>query len=103
MDYLMVLPNPHAALDEHGEPSAAVQVEGSSGAVWVGARIDAERSRREGRTRFVFERAPVRVPCTAYYMRRLEDGDLLPADEATARRAGLPWAEPTDQPSAVVP
>jgi hypothetical protein len=89
-DILMVLPNPAAATDENGEPCAAVQFENSSGSMWVGAQIDFARSKAEGRTRFTFDTTrPVQVPCTAYYMRKLIDGDLLPADEATAKRAGL--------------
>ena len=83
---MLVRPNPAHARDHLGEPCAAVPFETQSpGAplAYVGARIDFPRSRTEHRQTYVFDAPsdpPVSVPLTAYYTRKLEEGELLAAD-----------------------
>jgi hypothetical protein len=84
MKTLSVVPNPHAAHDAEGTPCATVMVEGVADQ-YVGARVDVEATRTAGKMRFVIGDEPVRVPLTAYYLRRLQDGSLLAADEDTWR------------------
>lgn len=100
---LLVLPNPDCSLDHTGEPQGAVQLARADGAIfldaWVGARVDAERTKKEGRFVFVFDReTPVRVATIDYYLRKLQEGSLLPADQATADAAGVPWTPPEPAP-----
>ena len=78
---MQVRPNPKHARDHYGEPCAAVPREGDITS-WVGARVDYKRSREEGRICFLFDALsdpPVVVPVTAYYARKIEEGELLPA------------------------
>lgn len=101
---LSVLPNPHHALDAHGHP-VGVPHEHGRGA-YVGAKIDPKRTvthpRAHGDTRpplqdtafIVDDATPVQVPNTKYYLERLADGSLLPADERTARAAGVKFVAP---------
>src|SRR5690606_35565370 len=68
---------------------------------YVGAKVDATktkvlRAKVEGdirpsfqNTEYSFSRDPVSVPMTAYYRQGLRSGAILPADEATAKWAGL--------------
>jgi hypothetical protein len=41
---------------------------------------------KEFKPRDYIEAEPVEVPETAYYLRRLADGDLVPADDQTTKR-----------------
>ena len=41
---------------------------------------------------FVPTTTDTEVPCRVEYVRALQSGDLEPADEATAKAAGLPWS-----------
>lgn len=90
---MKVRPNPAHARDHYGEPCAAVPHEiTASGAqiAYVGARVDFKRSREERRQVYVFDAPsdpPVEVPQTAYYVKKLEEGELLPADDASRKHA----------------
>jgi hypothetical protein len=102
---LRVLPNPSHALDHEGRPQCAVQFENARGDYWVGASVDQERTLAARKTFFVFdEETPVEVPPTGYYVRKLLDGELLPADAETAKLAGVPFpVKSVDQPRAPAP
>jgi hypothetical protein len=109
---LRVLPNPHLTLDADGYPATAVPVMGVPGD-FIGARLervgdgadpasDASVSgegsleqRLSPPRRFVFTDGPVDVPAHAYYLAFLRTGELLPADERTAREAGVKFKDPT--------
>lgn len=113
-DKLLVLPNPYGHLDARGRPSAAFPYEGMSGRDrYVGAQVDAARTKKLGRVVFVpAGYAPekgageahlmaawaavtaVEVADTLYYRRALRHGDLLPGDERTRDLVGLPKDAP---------
>lgn len=85
---LSVVSNPYSATDADGLPSGVVVREGTD--MFVGATLDVEATEKAGgKRRYHFTEVPVQVPLNAYYLRRLKDGDLLPADEETAR-----WVTP---------
>lgn len=90
---MKVRPNPAHARDHYDEPCAAVPHEVHAvGAqiTYVGARVDFKRSREEGRICFLFDAPsdpPVEVPQTAYYVKKLEEGELLPACETSKAHA----------------
>lgn len=117
---LRVYANPHSHLDHKGRPAGAVMLDPVQHApyadsnsnhptepTWeprqyVGARIDEKRTKItkvhvshlndvEQETVFAFSEEVVVLPDTQYYRERLRDGDLLCADEATARECGLPF------------
>lgn len=90
---LLVFPNPFAALDSDGDPAAAFpRVDLPN--LLVGARVDHERS-KDGATKFFFDLSkPVQLPDLPTYRNALRSGDLLPADEATARLIGRPFVAP---------
>lgn len=117
-DFLRVYPNPWHTLDHEGEPCGTVPfdpVHAGTGRRWVGARIASadlenkpkslmQRRTRAGRVdtlyseepihriRWVFEMdEPTLLPPLPPYLAALRGGELLPADEATARRAGVPF------------
>lgn len=76
--------NPEHVLDANGEGICATPFEGMDGRVYVGAAIDHVKSKAENRVVFLFSReAVVEVPVTAYYLRKLEDRELLPGDQET--------------------
>lgn len=90
---LLVFPNPFAALDSDGDP-AAVFPRVDLPSLLVGARVDHERS-KDGATKFFFDLSkPVQLPDLPTYRNALRSGDLLPADEATARLIGRPFVPP---------
>lgn len=90
---MKVRPNPAHARDHYGEPCAAVPHETHArGAqiTYIGARIDFKRSRDEKRIVFEFDAPsddPVEVPQTAYYVKKLEEGEILPACEVSSKHA----------------
>lgn len=116
---LSVLPNPYHALDAFGRPAGVVlkvpDGEGFDGfandnhAGWIGARIDPKatevldnfkpselRSNRQ-HTAFEFDaQTPVPVPRSQFYLERLREGSLLPADERTAAAAGIAFVKPAE-------
>lgn len=77
---IYVLPNPSHALDHKGRPACAVSTEGAL--TWIGARLDAEASAKEGAAVFVFDTEPVAIgeTLTPYYARMIEEGALLLVD-----------------------
>ena len=109
--HLMVVPNPFAGpLDAGGRPCSAVQFdpEESLGAVrYIGAKPDAKPrpgrpgdDRRPGGAqyqrfdmRWEYNAGPHPIPDTMYHRERIRGGELLPADEPTARRAGVVFAK----------
>lgn len=93
--FLLVFPNPFAALDSDGEPAAVLPRVDLPGAL-VGARVDHERS-RDGALKYFFDLSqPVQLPDLPAYRAALRSGDLLPANEATARLVGRPFVAPPD-------
>lgn len=107
---LLVLPNPYHALDAFGGPAGAVPYEPTESPVpvddrrWVGVtRLETELLDTFGRgdlrsprqhTRFVFDDAPVSLPISQYYVDRIREGALIPADERTAMAAGMRFEDP---------
>lgn len=92
---LLVMPNPFAALDSDGEP-AAVFPRVDLPNLLVGARVDHERS-KDGAAKFFFDLSkPVQLPDLPTYRNALRSGDLLPANEATARLVGRPFVPPEE-------
>lgn len=85
---IRVLANPYTAVDADGIPQGVVGVPLSRG-VWVGARIDDERSRETGKTRFVFTGREVELPLIADTARAVLDGSLIAANEASAKACGV--------------
>lgn len=74
---LKVRPNPDYARDQYGEPCCAVMIEGVVNR-YVGAVLDHERSKAEGKVYFVFDPdTDVVVPDTRYYRNALASGELL--------------------------
>lgn len=91
---LLVLPNPFAALDADGDPAAAFpRVEPALRGALVGARVDHARSADSEKYFFDTGKA-VPLPDLPAYRKALRDGDLLCADEATARLVGLRFVDP---------
>ena len=91
---LCVVPNPYASLDDDGDPVGYVlRVDLrrlSSKPQMVGAR----RVMIAGKPKIAHESDVVELPDLPAYRQHLKAGAILPADEATARRAGLAWVPP---------
>ena len=88
---LSVVVNPYTALDADGDPAGYVlRVDlrrHSSKPLLLGA----ERVLVDGAIKVRHSLDPVTVPDLPAYRRHLRTGELLSADEATARAAGVPW------------
>lgn len=98
---IRVLPNPIHVLDHLGRGMCAVATENAM--TWIGARVDHESSLKEGCAVFVFDSEPVEVDLTPYYARKVLDGELLAADEATAAACGVKWqSKKSIRPAAIV-
>lgn len=109
----LVYPNPFIHLDHDGYPAGATPCDMHEhvGLVrkWVGAELDTEQTkpiekfepgdlrtpRQVTRFRFRFD-APTALPCTPYYADRIRDGELIPADETTARYVGIAFRDPAE-------
>lgn len=106
--FFLVYPNPFIHMDHDGYPAGVCHCDllEHVGNVrkWVGARLDQDQttpleklSKEETgyrfarqQTRFSFDFSePTRVPVTEYYRDRLRGGEILPADAATHKLAGL--------------
>lgn len=85
---MKVVANPFCALDADGRAQGAVGKEGASGQ-WIGAQKCHEGTAATGKNIFVFSTDPVTVPYTAYYARKVAEGELIAADLATAKLAGI--------------
>jgi hypothetical protein len=114
--FLLVYPNPFIALDHDGFPAGACQCDmaehvGMTSRRWVGAELDDKATflleklspeelryrdaRQQTRFRFDFSE-PTRLPVTEYYRDRLRHSEILCADEATAKLAGLKFVAPAE-------
>lgn len=95
---LRALANPFAAdLDHKGRPHGHIQYEpdvvnGDVSLRWVGCRLVATKVRDANPARqvtedhdheWLYDHEPVSLPVTAYYLKAIQCGDLLAADEAT--------------------
>lgn len=86
---LSVVANPYCALDADGKPCGVVTREDNTD-LCIGAQLDVEATAKaRGKRQYTFSSEAVEVPMTAYYLRRLHDRELLPADAETARIAGI--------------
>lgn len=115
---LRVHANPYAHLDHEGRPDGRVLLDpehhnpyasDTEPRRYVGCALDTEKTtilKKAPRgangemlsgsydlqdTVWKFSAEPQLVPMTAYYLDRLRDRELLPADAATARHANLPF------------
>lgn len=110
---LRVLPNPYCHLDEYGRPCGACPMEVNERAParsYVGATLKAKETRAaktapmrsasgevkmmmtdaaEHEVWFEFGTDVVTVENTAYYRLAIQNGEILAADQATAKAAGL--------------
>lgn len=109
---IKVYPNAYGALDSSGRPRAALPYEPTGDGVttfdarrFVGATLktkvlekfprgDARESVQENT--FEFSDQETTLPATTYYLDALRRGELLPADEDTARTAGIKFADPAE-------
>jgi len=93
---LRVVPNPYASLDDDGDPVGyvlRVDLRHLSGRPQM---IGARRVMVAGKPKIAHEPDEVELPDLPAYRQHLRGAALLPADEATARRAGLPWVPVAD-------
>lgn len=115
---LLVYPNPYSALDSEGMPNGIVRfdpIHGAAGALdFIGASATFKTEKRKDakgkllgprdapevqplRTRIIeYDLVPQRLPHTDYHVRQISSGDLIPVDEATAKRCGLPFVPPIE-------
>lgn len=104
---LLVFPVPFAALDASGMPAAAVRFDPPTGrrneVHFIGCTrqntLVERRKRAEGRqsvyaTSFRYDLAPQRITHTDYHVQRIRHGELIAADAATAKIAGVPFVAP---------
>lgn len=116
---LNVLPNPWTYIDHRGRPAGVVPVEPPREATYappttlraVGAKVGKVRQVRAARHQRVgtavgeivkarhdleweFSDEPTTVPFSAYYRAKVRKGELLAADEPTARACGVKFVEP---------
>jgi hypothetical protein len=90
---LLVAPNPYLSLDNDGDPCAYVlRVDPSN----RGRLVAARRVLVNGKVKIEFEET-ASLPLLPAYRRHLQNGELLPADEATAKFAGVPWRPLAEQ------
>jgi hypothetical protein len=105
---LLVLPNPYAALDKNGMPAGAVRYDpevGRPGVVhYIGVEVTKKpidtpenkaREQREQRreTTFVWAQRPLQIPGTAFHVDLVRTGQILAADQPTARACKI-WFVP---------
>jgi hypothetical protein len=104
---LLVYPVPFTALDARGMPAAAVRFDPQTGRAnevhFIGCdrehRLVERRKRAEGRqsvyaSTFRYDLAPQAITHTDYHVQRIRHGELIAADAATARIAGVPFVQP---------
>jgi hypothetical protein len=110
---LRVYADPYGALDHEGRPAHVCPKELPTSAHdrWVGAHLHADtklkqvdahvlESVRAGLhehpqdTLYDFDEAPVELPVTPYYLQRIKHGEIVAADAATAREAGVKFEDP---------
>lgn len=88
---LTVVPNPYTSLDADGDPCGYVHRVDLRALSSKPILLGAERYLKDGRVKIRVSPDPVEIPDLPAYRRMLKTGELLPVDEATSRRAGLPW------------
>lgn len=97
---ISVVPNPYLHLDDEGTPSHIVAVDPSvnPNRAFVGATLSNAQvvdklkvgellSARQYNT-WEFSKEPVQLMLTPYYLSCLKNGELIPADESTAKISG---------------
>jgi hypothetical protein len=107
--YLRVLPNPFAALDANGMPSGAVRYDpevGRPGVVhYIGVEVERkpiddkanlQRAPREQHREvtYVWAQRPVEIPATAFHVDLVRTGQILAADQPTARACKIWFVDP---------
>lgn len=93
---LRVVPNPYTALDADGDPCGYVLRTDLRRLSKKPILLGAQRILRNGAIKVQVDAEPVEVPDIAAYRTHLRNGEILPADEATARRCGLLWTPPAE-------
>jgi hypothetical protein len=116
MRFLQVLPNPYRTLDADGNPTHAFPCSikhAGNMPMYVGAKyklvpsgdpstlgvnagkvafaINTGRPKERVRAAYEFSFEPVDVPDEEHYRRGIRSGDIIAANEATARRSGVPF------------
>jgi hypothetical protein len=106
---LRVFANPYLCLDPSGRPCGACPADPAhlpDRREWVGAWLDAERTKvlstpERGEVRapvqdtiFAFSQSAIELPATPGYLDRIRCGELLAADAPTARAAGIAFVPP---------
>lgn len=93
---LLVLPNRYIALDEDGDPAGYVLRVDLRSLSNKPILLGAERVLRAGKVKILHTDEPVSMPDLGTYRRLLKTGELLAADEATARAAGIAFVPLAD-------
>jgi len=122
---LQVIPNPYRVLDADGKPTAIVPchskhapgefvgatktlvVESPAEFVDVTRKVNGRDIKEQklaaydrSKASFTFSFEPVSVPAEgaagSYYLKRVREGSLIAADQATARTCGVPFVQPRD-------
>lgn len=110
---IKVYPNKWLALDALGNPCAVVPIdfnEHGQGRKWVGCKLAATLTKaavieKVGKIEqevsaavydsvWTYADGPVEIPLTGYYVARIKSGDLLIADEESAKTAAVPYSDP---------
>lgn len=90
---LHVVSNPFCSLDADGDPSGIANRADIRGDL-VGALLDHKNS-KDGALKYVFSTDVVPLPDMPPHRKLLRTGQLLPADEKTAKLCGLVFKQPT--------
>lgn len=88
---LCVVPNPYASLDDDGDPVGYVLRVDLRRVTGKPMMLGARRVMVAGKPKIEHSPDPVQVPDLPAYRAHLRAAAILPADAATARRAGVPW------------
>lgn len=107
---LRVWPNPFSAIDHEGRPAGVVSLEPVGDGItvfddrrFVGCVLKSKVTKKVPRgsaqqneqdTWFEYDKEPTTVPLTPYYVRAVRTGELVCADEASAQKAGVKFADP---------
>ncbi len=89
---LYVVANPFCSLDSDGDPSGVANRADLRGQL-VGALLDLKRS-KDGALKYLFSADPVPLPDMQPHRKFLRTGQLLPADEKTAKLCGIEFVPP---------
>lgn len=83
---LLVVANPYCALDEEGNPVGALRRTDLGPEALIGA---VRSVAPDGTRTLVWLDEPKAIPANQTHRRWLQHGEILPADEATAREVGI--------------